>query len=98
LDFIALDGVRVADIAYPAAKPHQDPFSGKLVDVFDGEVVINVTFAVPKEARAGSRSVEGVVVYQGCSPELCFREITEPVAWLVVIPESLVASDSDREG
>lgn len=85
LDFMALEGVRVLEIKYPSPTTHKDAFSGKTVAVFEGDIIIDVIFSVPETLTPGEKVIEGLLVYQGCSQELCFREMNLPIEWKIKV-------------
>lgn len=73
VDFESLEGLIVSDIDYPKTKRHEDKFTGKMVDVYEGDISIGIAGYVPEDLDAGIHELSAQIKFKGCSPSLCFR-------------------------
>jgi thiol:disulfide interchange protein DsbD len=80
-------GVTVQEIVYPAAKEFRPAFQPEPLSVFERDFTIGVVFAVSPEAPAGDLSVPGVLRYQACNDQMCFRPMNVKTQWtLRIVP------------
>lgn len=88
LNFDALEGLTIAAIRYPESQLKDDPFTGKTVQIYDHDVVIEAELAVPTGLAEGPRTLAATVAFQGCSDKLCFRREERVVEWAVQVGTS----------
>ena len=81
LEFLNLSGIRVHQIHFPPPEIHEDPFFHKKVDVYRGDVPVQVTFEVPSDIAVGKRDLESVLRLQGCSEKLCYPLEEHYLTW-----------------
>ncbi len=65
-------GFKVGPIEYPEGANRKFQFSETELNVYEGEVSIPFTVAVPKGFRGGTISVKAIVRYQACTEEICY--------------------------
>lgn len=87
VDFLSLEGLLITDIRYPKSSRYVDPYLGKEVDIFRGDVVIEIRGRVPGGLDAGEHDLIARVSFRGCSPTVCFRPAEAEVAFRIdVVP------------
>jgi len=57
----------------------QDPFFGKTMDVYQGGAVIRARLKAPSQLDEGRANLLLELTYQGCSQELCYREVRQTI-------------------
>lgn len=103
LQFTFIDGITAGEPDLPRGMRKKDPFLGKTVEIYTRNLTLHIPLTVPPDL-AGQRMVTANLSFQGCSPTLCFRRETRPVAWQVTIgavaasPAPLVAGTSVGAG
>ena len=89
VDFVSLEGILVTDIRYPQPDRYADPYMGKEVSVYRGDVTIKILGRVPASLSPGRRDLMARVSFRGCSPSICFRAEEHDVDFAVdVLPLS----------
>jgi thioredoxin:protein disulfide reductase len=87
LDFASLEGLFITKVKWPEPSSHLDPFLGRKVEVYRGDVVVTIEGRVPEGLAAGMREVTALVRFRGCSETLCYRAEEREVAFRVdVLP------------
>jgi thiol:disulfide interchange protein DsbD len=85
LTFEAMPGFTVQELVFPKSTEFKLT-SGDALLVFEREFVIGVRLlGDPRNLPAGPREVRGSFRYQPCNDVMCFRPITMPVSWPVMI-------------
>ncbi|MFA5812478.1 MAG: cytochrome c biogenesis protein CcdA, partial [bacterium] len=92
VDFASLEGLFVTDIRYPKPTPYTDPYMGKTVKVYKGEVTISIDGRVPDGLEPGEKELTALVRYRGCSPTLCFRPEEQEISFRLKV-EPLAAAE-----
>lgn len=69
---ITAPGLKPATIAYPEGEDKKFQFSETELNVYEGEVSIPFTLAVPRAFRAKTVSIKAVLRYQACTNEVCY--------------------------
>ena len=69
------EGISLGELEYSPAIRKQDPFFGKVVELFEGGAAVQATILVEPEVPPGSREIKVLLRYQGCSDNLCYREM-----------------------
>jgi thioredoxin:protein disulfide reductase len=89
LDFASLEGLFITAVHYPKPTPYVDPFLGKKVQIYRGDVTINVEGKVPAALPPGEKELTALVRFRGCSPTLCYRpEERELAIRVAVLPRA----------
>lgn len=83
VDFVSLEGLLIKDIRYPKPERYADPYLGKEVDIFRGDVAIGIQGRVPEGLDAGEHDLIARVSFRGCSPTVCFRPEEAEVAFRI---------------
>ena len=73
VDFASLEGLIVTGIGFPKSEKLADPYLGKVVDVYRGDVSVTISGRVPKELVPGERDIVARIAFRGCSPTVCYR-------------------------
>jgi len=74
-------GVKAAKLAYP---PPQDWYfepAKEHVPVYQSPFRLTQDVTIDAAARPGTFYVTGVLKYQACDDTICYKPVTEPVAW-----------------
>lgn len=74
------DGIATGALVKPQDTPKDDPFFGHTVPVYFNEVTLTLPLTMPPEPWVGAKNVKGVIQFQGCSTELCYRMLRVPFA------------------
>lgn len=98
LEFVDLMGGRVEEINYPKAKIKIDPFFGKEMAIYEGDVLIEAKLAFPESVEYGSQQIEAMVRLQGCSAKLCFPPEEHFFSWKVLHLGENLSSTDVKEG
>jgi DsbC/DsbD-like thiol-disulfide interchange protein len=70
------DGVKAADVVYPAGTEYSFSFEPKeKLDVYTG----NFTIKIPVTATAGEHTIDGSLRYQACDSAACYPPKTLPI-------------------
>lgn len=72
------DGIVPGDLQKPEGVKKDDPFFGRVTDVYYNEAVMEVSLQMPPDAWTGQKTVSGKIQYQGCSDKLCYRLMQLP--------------------
>ncbi|WP_345945316.1 protein-disulfide reductase DsbD N-terminal domain-containing protein [Granulicella sp. dw_53] len=71
-----VDGIKAAEIAYPAGTPYSFSFEpNEKLDVYTGNFIVKV----PVVAVAGEHTLDGSLRYQACDNAACYPPKTLPV-------------------
>jgi thiol:disulfide interchange protein DsbD len=73
VDFASLEGIRIDEIKFPKPEKKQDPYFGKTMEIYRGDVVIQIFGHIPETLEAGERELSALLTFQGCSQKLCLR-------------------------
>lgn len=99
LDFVELQGLKVKDVRYPPSREHLDPFFGKKVQIFEGDVEIQAVLQAPSSLAPGQKIVEAMLRLQGCSDTLCYPEESHLVSFTVkVLGQPVAVQEPAKEG
>ena len=71
--------LKLKAVDYPEAESVKYSFSPKPLLVYSGNVTVNSTFSVPKDAPADLTELTGTLLYQACDDKTCFRPQKIPV-------------------
>ena len=68
------DGFKQSELKFSPALRKFDRFSQKERDIFEGPTLGTAILQVASDLKAGRYQVPLEVIYQGCSPKICFRQ------------------------
>jgi thiol:disulfide interchange protein DsbD len=88
VDFASLEGIRIDEIKFPKPETRQDPYLGKTVEVYSGDLTITISGHIPETLPGGERDLIAVLNFQGCSPKLCLRPEEQEIAFRVDVSPS----------
>ncbi|MBI3541248.1 MAG: thioredoxin family protein, partial [Deltaproteobacteria bacterium] len=88
LSLVEGDGFELGESDYSPSMKKQDPFSGKLMDIFEAGAVLKIPLKVNAKIKEGEKTVKLLLSYQGCSDTLCFRLMKKEILLPVVIVPS----------
>ena len=91
VDFKSLEGIRIDEIKFPKAGEKEDPYFGKTMEVYTGDVPIVLVGHIPESFGAGERELTAVLNFQGCSPKLCMR----PEEYDVVFKINIISPEGE---
>ena len=91
VDFASLEGLLITDVRYPRAAKVADPYLGKEVDVYRGDVTIAISGRVPEGLDPGERDLLARIAFRGCSPTICYRAEEAEALFRVAVGPSLGA-------
>jgi len=97
VDFVALEGLIISNIVYPEPVSHEDPYIGKMVDIYKGDVVIRILGMVPETLDIGEHELVAELHFKGCSPTICFRPEQRTISFLIDV-KSAVAQEENTSG
>lgn len=83
VDFASLEGIRIDEIKFPKAEKRVDPYFGKTMDVYRGDVVIQILGHIPDTSAPGERELSALLSFQGCSSKLCLRPEEQEVVFKI---------------
>lgn len=86
------DGLSQSGIAYPPFKIFKFAFADDELAVYEGESPIFLTIDVSDALSPGTYPVEGQLRVQACDDQTCLPPSNIPVAFVVTVGESTVAS------
>lgn len=67
----------------PTPRIKYDKFLEEEVPILERDVQVGARLSIPADMAAGSYTVQAELVYQGCSPTLCYRAMTHQLSWTV---------------
>lgn len=94
IDFASLEGLFVTDIRYPKSTPYADPYLGKEVEVYHGDVDITISGKVPVRLEPGRRELVALIRYRGCSPTICYMAMEREVPFIVDVGPVLAEKEA----
>ncbi len=94
VDFMSLEGLRIDDVIFPEPIKRKDPYFNKTLEVYEGNVFINIVGHLPEKYPAQNVDLTALLKFQGCSPKLCFPpEEHEVVFSFHVLPSGSADSE-----
>jgi len=98
LAFQNQDGLRVESIKFPAPEAKKFDYAEQAADVYSGEILVEATLAVAKEAHNGSKEITGQLTYQACSSKACLPAEKVFLSFPVrIVPEGTPAAALNQE-
>lgn len=79
LKFEASPAVTVGKIEYPKGEDYSLSFSKEKLNVYQGDVTIQVPVSVAKGAKPGAYVLKGTLRYQACNDNACFPPKDAPL-------------------
>jgi len=73
LTFKKVEGLEMSEPIYPEPIKLVTSWSEVLLLVYEGNTEISVPIEVTKNAAPGKREIQGILSFQGCTPNLCLR-------------------------
>lgn len=98
VDFASLEGIRIDEIKYPKAVKKQDPYFGKVMDVYKGDVTFQIIGHVPEDAEAGERELSALLSFKGCSSKLCLRPEEQELVFRIDVEAAKEAAKPLKRG
>lgn len=89
------EGIVPGKLELPVSEQKEDPFLNRSVAIYHGEMVATLKITMPGTAWAGPLKLSGVIQYQGCSSELCYRLMKIPFEATFIVPGQGVVQISD---
>ena len=87
MDFVSLEGLLIREVRFPRPTIHSDPFLGRPVEVYRGEVMVTIEGDVPEGLDKGEHDLVARVTIKGCSPKLCLRPEVREVPFRIEVTE-----------
>ncbi len=78
-------GVRAGKLTYPKSQDWYFEPTKEHVPVFDAPFRLTQDIAVDANAKPGTLYVTGVLKYQACDDTICYKPVSEPVAWTLTV-------------
>lgn len=85
-------GFTGGEVAYPQGKLQKFTFSKKMLNVYQGTVILRLPLTASANAPLGAQHIPLKLRYQACSAELCLPPVTIPLDAIINVAAS--ASDS----
>ncbi|MFH1125120.1 MAG: protein-disulfide reductase DsbD domain-containing protein, partial [Pseudomonadota bacterium] len=71
LSFQDRPGLRLESLRFPAPEVKKFDYTEQAVEVYSGDVLVEATLVVTKEAFNGKQEITGELTYQACSSKAC---------------------------
>lgn len=83
--FSGLHGLSFGRPVYPKGTVLRLSGSAEFVNVYEGEVFVELPVRVPSRVKAGTYVFHGTVAYQACDEAVCFPPRTIPIALTIFV-------------
>jgi len=78
-------GVKAGKLAYPKSDDWYFEPTKEHVPVFQAPFRLTQDVVVAPDAKPGTFYVTGVLKYQACDDTICYKPVSEPVAWTLSV-------------
>jgi len=78
-------GSKAGKVTYPKSQDWYFEPTKEHVPVYELPFRLTQEVTVGADAKPGPLYVTGVLKYQACDDEVCYRPVTEPIAWTLIV-------------
>jgi hypothetical protein len=78
-------GVKAGKLAYPTSQDWYFEPTKEHVPVYQAPFRLTQDVTIDPAAKPGTFYVTGVLTYQACDDTICYKPVTEPVAWTLMV-------------
>ncbi len=78
-------GVKVGKLTYPKSEDWYFEPTKEHVPVYQAPFRLTQDITIEPGVKPGTMYVTGVLTYQSCDDAICYKPVTEPVAWTLTV-------------